>query len=205
MTAGKDHFWQEMFSAGTMLVPSFYIAYMRALGTAEPTPTRLHFVAGATYGQCFASCMYHLQCALNAGEKGFNHLSSPWRTADFAMIHVCLLAYTHAVSGNMWFDLAALVLNVGCAALLVVRCLSSRPGSKADSLGAMGGIALYLGAMLWRGDVWNCCGVAFSYAVGGLFWHKNQALGKWGHGIFHLALVPCTYFVLQSSADLTAT
>ena len=38
--------------------------------------------------------------------KDFNHFMSPLRTMDLSMIHVCLLAYTHAVSDdNAIFEL----------------------------------------------------------------------------------------------------
>jgi|Transcript_17525 hypothetical protein len=197
---GSSHFWQEIFSALTMLVPSLYLAYRFARVAAGVLPLRLRYMNWATYLHCIASCMYHCQCALNSTNKDFNHFRSPLRTADLAMIHVCLVTYTHAVSGEFWiFDLIALALNFGSASLFVYRQLYSKPGSKADSFRAVGGISLYLGAMLWRRDLWNFLGVFCSYAVGGIFYHKNDALGKWGHGFFHLALVPCTHYVLKSS------
>eukprot|EP00438_Fugacium_kawagutii_P030847 Skav210408 [mRNA] locus=scaffold1416:328472:329050:- [translate_table: standard] len=180
-----------------MLVPSLYLAYKFQIPTV---PLRLRLMTWATYMHCIASCAYHCQCALNSTNKDFNHLRSPLRTADLAMIHVCLLAYTHAVSGEFWiFDLVAVALNLGSAGLFVFRQLYFKPGSKADSLRAVGGIILYLGAMLWRRDYGNSFGVACCYAIGGVFYLANDALGKWGHGFFHLALVPCTHFVLKSS------
>ena len=195
--AKASHFWQEMFSAGTMLVPSLYLAYKFQV---PAIPLRLRMMTWATYVHCCASCMYHCQCALKSAKKDFNHLSSPFRTGDLAMIHVCLLAYTHAVSGDFWiFDLLALTFNLSSAGLFVFRQLCSKPGSRNDSFRAVGGILVYLFAMLWRGDFENSFGVACSYAIGGIFYHKNDAMGKWGHGFFHLALVPCTHFVLQSS------
>ena len=194
----ESFFWQEMFSAATMLVPSLYLAYR--FQVPGLIPLRLQLLSWATYMHCLASCMYHMQCAFNCANRAFNHLSSPLRTADLAMIHVCLVAYTHAVSAEFWiFDVMALALNLASASLFIFRQLYSKPGSKADSFRAVGGILLYLGAMIWRRDLWNSLGVACSYALGGIFYHKNDAFSKWGHGFFHLALVPCTHFVLKSS------
>ena len=196
--ASKIFFWQEIFSTVTMLVPSIYIAYR--FQQHDAIPTRLRLMAWATYLHCFASCMYHCHCAANANRHDFNCLESPWRTADFTMIHLCLLSYTHAVSGDLWyFDLLALILNLISAGVFIQRQVASRPGSKADALRVMAGICIYLAAMLCRGDLSNCGGVACAYGVGAIFYHKNDALGRWGHGLFHLALVPCTHFVLKSS------
>ncbi|CAJ1400140.1 unnamed protein product [Effrenium voratum] len=195
MAAG---FWQEMFNAITMLVPSVYLAFHNQ---TEGVPSRIRLMTWATYAHCLFSCAYHCQCALYSGRKDFNHFMSPLRTMDLSMIHVCLLAYTHAVSDdNAIFELLAMLLNLACVFWLIFRHLRGVPGSQADSLPAAGGILLYLSAMLARGDLANFTWVSLFYAVGGVCWKKSSALGHWGHGLFHLCLTPCAHFVLKSSA-----
>ncbi|CAJ1416377.1 unnamed protein product [Effrenium voratum] len=188
----------EMFNAITMLVPSVYLAFHNQ---TEGVPSRIRLMTWATYAHCLFSCAYHCQCALYSGRKDFNHFMSPLRTMDLSMIHVCLLAYTHAVSDdNAIFELLAMLLNLACVFWLIFRHLRGVPGSQADSLPAAGGILLYLSAMLARGDLANFTWVSLFYAVGGVCWKKSSALGHWGHGLFHLCLTPCAHFVLKSSA-----
>ncbi|CAE7233564.1 eef-2 [Symbiodinium natans] len=191
----EGHFWQELFSAGSMIVPSLYLVFM-----VDLTRLPILMMTVATCVHCLASASYHCQCAYYTTDPNWDHLKSPLRTADMCFIHVCMFAYCCAVSPGLWFPVASFATNSSCVLLLLYRRLHCIPGSKADSYRVIACILLYTSAMLWRGDIGNYAGVMASYGLGGYLWIRNEKLGHWGHGLFHLMLVPCTYCVVQSAS-----
>jgi len=201
--AGSPSFWPEIFSAVTMVAPSFLL-----LGLAPKLATAGNgFTLGiwvmtfATYSHCLVSVAFHLECALKAGTK-FNQFESIFRVADMCFIHVCCIAYGFALSGGaVAFNFFDALLNLACMASLAWRCSQGLPGRKADSLRVIGCIVVYTSAMAWRGDWVNYLGAITSYGGGAVFWKVNSRMGGWGHGLFHLMLAPCAYCVACSTAS----
>ena len=189
-------FWQEIFSATSMLVPSIYLVF----GVDFANHFSLWMMTVATVVHCLASASYHFQCAYHTTDPSWDHLSSAFRTADMCLIHVCMFTYCIAVSPGLWYiPMLSLTMNSVCILLLLHKRLHAIPGSKMDSFRVIACIMLYTSAMLLRGDFANYAGVMASYGLGGYMWIRNEKLGHWGHGLFHLMLVPCTYCVVQSS------
>eukprot|EP00930_Biecheleria_cincta_P103069 TRINITY_DN9498_c0_g1_i2.p1 TRINITY_DN9498_c0_g1~~TRINITY_DN9498_c0_g1_i2.p1 ORF type:complete len:267 (-),score=19.96 TRINITY_DN9498_c0_g1_i2:149-949(-) len=182
----KAVFWQEVFSAGTMMVPSIYCHNVVAeLAFVARKPLGLWVMTWATYTHCLASVAYHLRCAFGS-RPDFDHLRSPFRAADMAFIHVCCFCYGWAVSGGwLLFNTASLLANVACVASLVGRQATGVPTSKADSYRAIGCILIYTFAMVLRMDLANYAGTMLCYGIGGLFWTRNASLASWGHGSTH--------------------
>eukprot|EP00440_Ansanella_granifera_P076316 gb/GFBE01082820.1/.p1 GENE.gb/GFBE01082820.1/~~gb/GFBE01082820.1/.p1 ORF type:complete len:288 (+),score=24.46 gb/GFBE01082820.1/:1-864(+) len=204
----EQSFWkQEVFSALTMVLPSIYVAHAGPqLAASARVSSSIWLMAYATYCHCVASMGYHFQCAHHSGRStNFDHFTSPFRIADMSLIHLCCFTYGWAISGGwdsgwwMLFNAISFTANLLCVTSLIGKHLCKVPGSKVDSYRAIGCILWYSSAMVWRADWANYGGLIFSYGVGGFFWTRNDRMGKWGHGLFHVALVPCTYFVLQSA------
>jgi len=192
---------QEVWSAASMLLPSIYIHHAGgAFAEVSQQPEKIWLMAFATYAHCLASAIYHLQCAYNSGTD-FNHFRSPTRTADISLIHVCCYTYGVALSGGSYIlDVISLSANTVCVASLLWRCFVGKASTPQDSFRALGCVLIYSAAMPLRSDWQNYAGLMLSYAIGGFFWQKSAKFNGWGHGLFHVMLVPCTHFVLRSAA-----
>merc|ERR1712032_440142 len=137
-------------------------------------------------------------CGFYAGTS-FNHFTSPLRAADMSLIHLCCFVYGRAVArGALFFIVANAFVNLASAAWLIWRVLHGVPGTKRDSYRIIGCVLVYSLAMLWYGDWINYMGLLVSYAVGGFIWSINEALHGWGHGLFHVTLVPCLHCLMRS-------
>lgn len=194
---------QEVFSAASMLAPSAYAAYYSSqVASQTDFPLGVWLVAFSTYCHCIASVAFHLQCAYKSGTP-FDHFKSPFRCADMVLIHACTCSYGLALAkGDLRFSILNCSVNLLCASKLLWNLLLRAPGTKRDSHRVVGCIAVYTSAMVWRKDWINYACLMVSYFVGGIFWTRNEIFGGWGHGIFHLCLVPCIHFVMCSMAGL---
>jgi len=184
-----------------MAVPSIFVA-AELLGLGYSAASfRLWATSAATWAHCAASVAYHLDNAFR-GSLDHERLSSPFRTADFCFMHLCTFTYGWALAPRtLLFNLVALLINSSCVLALLWRLHLGQPGSKSDAHRVVGCIVYFTSAMLHRGDMTNYARIMLSYFVGGIFFVASPKLGGWGHGIFHLMLVPATYSVLRSMAD----
>ena len=191
------HFWQEVFSAGSMLGPS--LVFLCCVDLTKGLSFQMMALSSVVH--CLASACYHCQCAYHTTDPSWNHLKSPFRTADMCLIHVCIVTYCFAVSPGLWYiPRLSFVMNAVCILLLLYQRLRRIPGSKADSYRVIACIMTYTSAMVLRGDLANYLGVMASYGLGGYLWIRNEKLHYWGHGLFHLMLVPCSYCVASSAS-----
>jgi len=195
------HFWQEMFSAVTMLPPSILaLWWVLTLSPETQFPQCIWALAIATWAHCPVSMMYHITSALNAG-KSYDPFSSVFRLADVSAIHGCCVAFGWAVShGDWFFTEAAIVLNLACVVRLQWDFLTGKRGSQQDLYRVCCCIFVYLFPMLWRGDFVNYLGAFASVGLGSCFQLVDDRLKGWGHGLFHLMLTPYFCFLLRSAA-----
>jgi len=196
-----DRFWQEVFSAGTMVLPSVY-AYCNCAGIAANAsfPQGIWAVTFSTYGHCLASVAFHLQCAFCNGPS-FNQFESPFRTADMAFIHLCCFWYAFAIShGDLFIIAINAMVNAACVVRLVRRRLLGVPGARTDSLMVISCIFLYTAAVPLRGYWWDYTLLLLAYGLGGVMWASNAKMAGWGHGLFHICLTPAIHFLMNSVA-----
>uniref|UniRef100_A0A7S1S6B1 Post-GPI attachment to proteins factor 3 n=1 Tax=Alexandrium catenella TaxID=2925 RepID=A0A7S1S6B1_ALECA len=195
-------FWQEIFNAATMLLPSIYVlSCSHAAASRARFPEGVWVTALATYAHCIASVIFHLECARrDRWDWDFDHFRSPFRVLDLTFIHASCVAYGFALSrGDTLFNVVCFLANLACVARLHWRLMRRLPGTPADSHRIVGNIAVYTMPMLMRGDLANYCCLMLCYGLSGVFWTLNERLCGWGHGLFHVMLLPCAHYVLQSA------
>lgn len=186
---------QEQFNALTqVLVPASQTLWLLLHATAEsglawPPAWAAVAVNSSTWIHCFAAVNYHLRCAYRLDK---HRLENHARRCDQAFIHFTSAVYAFALSGSPAYGLATLAYNAPCIALLW------RPLSWGAATRARIGLAimLYL-APMERGARAVAAG-AFAMAATPLL--LDRRLAGWGHGIFHLGLVPYGLIIQQQSA-----
>eukprot|EP00448_Togula_jolla_P012099 CAMPEP_0170595934 /NCGR_PEP_ID=MMETSP0224-20130122/14834_1 /TAXON_ID=285029 /ORGANISM="Togula jolla, Strain CCCM 725" /LENGTH=297 /DNA_ID=CAMNT_0010920163 /DNA_START=49 /DNA_END=942 /DNA_ORIENTATION=- len=195
------HFWQEIFSAVTMLPVSMLALWWVLTLTPEiEFPQSIWAMAIAIWAHCPVSMTYHITNGLNAG-KSYDPFTSAFRLADILAIHGCCVAFGWAVShGDCFFTEAAAVLNLVCMVRLLWDFLMGKRGSQQDLYRVCCCIAVYLFPMLWRGDFVNYLGAFVCIGLGGCFQLVDETLNGWGHGLFHVMLTPYLFFLLRSAA-----
>mmetsp|Transcript_4801 Transcript_4801/g.11195 ORF Transcript_4801/g.11195 Transcript_4801/m.11195 type:complete len:300 (-) Transcript_4801:94-993(-) len=196
------HFWQEMFSAVTMLPPSILaLWWVLTLSPETQFPQCIWALAIASWVHCPASMIYHITNGLNAGNKKYDPYASPLRLVDVSAIHCCAVAFAWAVSHGDWlFTQIAAMMNLICVARLTRDFLKGKRGAQDDLYRVCRCIAFYLLPLLWRGDFVNFAGAVVSISLGGVFQLVDERLHGWGHGLFHLMLTPYVGFLLHSAA-----
>jgi len=187
---------QEVFNAVSMCIPLVYLlAAGGSFAELSDFPAGIVAMKWATGIHCGASFCFHMESATTTRA----HQLSFWRLADFVFMHVCCFSYGWAVSrGDTTFNAVSLLVNVYCAAQLTHKWWKQKAIGQVDSLKVVGCIMLYTTAMLWQHYFYEYCGTLFFYLIGGSLWVMDERLHGWGHGFFHLMLVPCTHFVLNS-------
>jgi len=199
-TPEGSQFWQEVFSAASMVLPSLYaLCFANRFAEGAAFPSGVWALVYMTYAHCFASVAFHATLAIEEGKV--DPFQSPFRLVDLGAIHTACVVFGWAVShGALLFTVASAVLNLGLVLRLFWRYLCGLPGNSTDTqlLGVC--IVIYTAPMLLRGDVWNYVGAVLCMSVGFVFFYLDARLNGWGHGVFHVMLLPYFHFLLCSAA-----
>mmetsp|Transcript_43648 Transcript_43648/g.70746 ORF Transcript_43648/g.70746 Transcript_43648/m.70746 type:complete len:251 (-) Transcript_43648:143-895(-) len=198
-------FWQEVFSALSMMLPSLYALSfapeLAARGAAFPEGIWVLTYASCVH--CPFSMAYHLTNAFRGGDDYEMFRVTPFRTADLSAIHLCAIAFAWALSrGSVLFTALLALLNLHCVRLLVRDQLLGRKGSLMDACRVSYCVLAYTLPLLWRGDYRNYAGALLSFATACSL-HSMGSMGiqlhGWNHGLFHVMLTPYLHFLLSST------
>jgi len=201
----RSQFWQEMFSALSMLFPSIYayLVYEAALDQVAAFRPGVYALVYSCWAHCGCSMAYHFSMAWHIGLPGFEPMTSPLRVLDLSAIHFCCVTFGWAVSqGSALFTAVLFLLNYSWVRRLVDMNVKGLPGSQGDGLRIGLGIMLYTSPMLLRGDTGNYFGAIFFWLASGACWAFNHRFNGWLHGVFHLLLTPYFHFLLRSAAGV---
>lgn len=197
-----ETFWPEVFSALTMLFPALHGYYMAPDIAADASfPPGVWVLLYATLFHCPVSMAYHLANAAFYGMSGYDALNTPFRTADLVAIHLCCIAFGWAEShGDISYTIFLIVINVGCILSLLHTLALGRRGGRHENYWVAFAVFLYTLPVLMRCDYINYVGIAASWCLACVFQSLGPKMGGWGHGFFHLMLVPYLHFLMRGAA-----
>ncbi|CAJ1372535.1 unnamed protein product [Effrenium voratum] len=202
ITLGRT-FWPEVFSAFTMLLPALHGSNLAAdLASGAAFPQGVWVLLYGAIFHCPVSMAYHLSNAVLEGTAGHDVMLTPFRTADLTAIHLCCIAFGWAESyGDILYTLALTVLNLICIFALLHDLASGRRGGQHEVHRVAVAVFLYTLPVLLRGDCWNYLGIAVSWILAAAFQMISPKIGGWGHGLFHMMLVPYFHFLMHGVAS----
>ncbi|CAK9001617.1 Elongation factor 2 [Durusdinium trenchii] len=195
-------FWPEVFSALTMLLPALH-GYFRApdIAASAAFPQGVWALAYAAIFHCPISMAYHLSNAVYDGAPGYDVLCTPFRTADLIAIHLCCVAFGWAEShGHLEYTIFITIINIGCIVSLLHTLICERRGGRHENYLVAFCVFLYTLPVLVRSDYCNYAGIAGSWFLACVFQSLNPKMGGWGHGLFHVMLVPYFHFLMHGAA-----
>ena len=196
-------FWPEVFSALTMLLPALHgYALAPEIALDASFPPGIWALLYATLFHCPISMVYHSANAIFEGTPGYDALCTPFRTADLIAIHFCCIAFGWAEShGDVAYTSLLVVLNIGRIISLLITLAKGRCGGRHENYWVALAVFLYTLPVLMRGDFHNYAGIATSWCLACIFQSLGPKMGGWGHGFFHLMLVPYLHFLMRGAAS----